>query len=258
MRISVLQATARIGDIGGNLSRLEAAAWEAENKDAQVLVTPELFTCGYDPAAVHDIDGAAALSFVRSIARDTQIAIVVSTVEHEGAKRYIVAHMVSADGEVLTSYRKTHLFGSEVDYFTPGQSLPQPVSFEGVTVALGICYDVEYPEFVRTVTDSGVHLLLVPTAVPVRSASSTDTFDTTLIPRRIVPARALENTITIAYANHAGKDFAGYSCIALPDGEVIAAGPDLAEVIVADISRPLFENARHSNPYLVSRRRDLY
>ena len=78
-----------------------------------------------------------------------------------------------------------------------------------------ICYDVEFPEMIRHLALSGADLVLVPTALPASEHAA-------FIARSIIPVRAFENQVFVAYANHAGRDdafaYAGLSGIAAPDG----------------------------------------
>ena len=144
-------------------------AEEARQRGADLLITPELFTSGYAPTLVHGTDGTAHRQQLAAIAAGHGIGIVASTVEHEDGAHYISASLFSADGTELTRYRKQNLFGQdENSVFTPGTQPPAVVNFHGVKIALGICFDIEFPEFVRSTALAGAELLCVPTAVPLR------------------------------------------------------------------------------------------
>jgi predicted amidohydrolase len=71
----------------------------------------------------------------------------------------------------------------------------------------------------------------------------------------MIPVRAFENRIFIAYANHTGRDerfaYAGLSHIAAPDGGTLAkASATQTGLIFADIRPQDYEASRASNPYL--------
>jgi hypothetical protein len=97
-------------------------------------------------------------------------------------------------------------------------------------------------------------MLCIPTAVPLRSggqaAGGDDPFDTRIVPSMVVPTRALENQLFIAYANHAGPHFAGLSTLADPYGRRLAAAGDAAELIVADVDIAVLRRARQDTGYL--------
>ena len=130
--------------------------------------------------------------------------------------------------------------------------------FNGFNVALGICFDIEFPEFARAAALAGAELLCIPTAVPLRTGGPAEAagqggahlFDTRLIPAMVVPTRALESQLFIAYANHAGPHFAGLSTVADPYGRRLAAAGDDAALIVADVARSTLIQARLDTDYL--------
>lgn len=130
----------------------------------------------------------------------------------------------------------------------------------GLKVSMLICFDIEFTEPARLLAVKGAQLLIVPTAL-VGLSMTTIT----------VPSRALENHIFIAYANRSGPDtmptdghtltFCGNSLIAGPSGEAIARAPlDKPELIMAvvDTDEPRWIEEVNMNPYMTSRRTDLY
>lgn len=255
LRVGVLQATAIVGDPHHNLAALEKAAHTAWSQDVQLLVTPELFVSGYDPAAVAADDGHEQRRSIADIARSAGLALVASTVDHRHGERFVSASLFDGDGLELTRYHKTHLFGpAENAVFTPGTEQPRVVPLHGVNIALGICFDVEFPEFTRAVARSGAELLCVPTAVPLRASADgrPAPFDTRLVPGMVVPTRALESQLFIAYANHAGPGFAGLSCLSDPYGRRVAAAETGEELVVADVDRRILLDARRDTDYLSS------
>jgi NAD+ synthase (glutamine-hydrolysing) len=60
MKISLAQLNPRVGDLGGNLARLERAWDEAAAQGADLVVTPELFLVGYPPRDLLDRPGFIA------------------------------------------------------------------------------------------------------------------------------------------------------------------------------------------------------
>ena len=252
LRVAVLQATGLVNSAQENLCRLASRAREARERGADLLVTPELFTSGYAPTLVHGTDGAAHRRQLADIAAAHGIGLVASTVEHEEDRRYISASLFGPDGTELTRYRKKNLFGADENaVFTPGTRPPAVVRFNGVRLAMGICFDVEFPEFVRAAALAGAELLCVPTAVPLRPENAgNQPFDTRLVPAMVVPTRALESQLFIAYANHAGPTFAGLSTIADPYGRHVSAAADDGELIVGDLHLSTVAQARKDTDYL--------
>lgn len=253
LKVAVAQHTGLVGERERNLAALADAARRARARGAALLVTPELFTSGYDPAAVADDDGAAHRREIAAIARSHRLAVVASTVDHADGERFISASLFDSGGAELTRYHKQHLFGAaEKAVFTPGRRPPAVVPLHGVNIALGVCFDIEFPEFTRAVARSGAELLCVPTAVPYRPSHGAEAnpFDTRLIPGMVVPTRALESQLYIAYANHTGPRFAGLSCLSDPYGRRVAAGESGTGLVVGDVDLRTLAEARRATDYL--------
>ena len=73
----------------------------------------------------------------------------------------------------------------------------------------------------------------------------------------MIPTRAYENGVFLAYANSAGTergmDYLGQSVIAAPDGvELARAGPG-PELLFSDLDRARVKAARDRLPYLADR-----
>ena len=98
----------------------------------------------------------------------------------------------------------------------------------------------------------GVNLVLVPTALPVSDAGP-------FIAGSVIPVRAFENQVFVAYANHCGRDAAfsyqGLSCVAAPDGSLLAQAGQAPNLIFAEVDPAAYEASRVQNPYLEEVRR---
>ncbi|WP_334122023.1 nitrilase-related carbon-nitrogen hydrolase [Glutamicibacter sp.] len=253
LQVAVLQATSRFGDTVSNLSTLERWASKASSQGAQLMVTPELFVPGYDPSAVYSVDGASHRKTMAEIAAKHRIGLVASTVELDGDQRYICASLFDGDGNEVSRYRKSHLFGSaENEFFTASADGPKVVSFRGVKLAMGICFDAEFPEFIREAALKGAELMCIPTAVPKRDviAGEPDPFDASLVPEVLVRARAVESQLYIAYANQAAPNFVGRSTVVSPLGQNTSASADADELIMTTVDLGVVGRARSEVDYL--------
>lgn len=251
--IAVWQCAPTPGDPAANLRRLRAAAAEAGARGARVLVTPEATLTGYDIGDITDelLDGA--VDAVVDVARESGLALVVGLLrrDHEGRDRNSSVVVV---GDRVVVHDKAHLFGRlDTDRFCPGDRTHSTSVIDGVTVATMVCYEVEFPETVRAAALDGAQLLLVPTANMTPYASVNDV---------LIPARALENEVPVAYANHCGREgetvYVGRSVVVGADGTVMArAADDGEELIVVDV--PLRSAGEDDTPgQLRDRRPELY
>lgn len=258
MRIAVWQAHGTPGDVAANLAALDRACARAAAAGAGLLVTPEMFVTGYDiGAAVLDLAAGDLVTPVRDIARRHGVALVVGLPlpSDDPARVRNAAVAVSATGDELGRYTKAHLFGDlDRRWFVPGTTPFTLVQVGELTVALLICYDVEFPEPVRAAALAGAHLVAVPTAQMQPYGH---------VAERLLPVRAWESQVFVAYADHHGTegtlDYVGLSCVAAPDGTVPArAGTDGEALLLADVDPAAVARSRAENPYLLDRRTDLY
>jgi predicted amidohydrolase len=197
-------------------------------------------------------DGPSAAA-VESIARDCGVSILYGYPERSGQRIFNSALLVHPSRGAIANYRKTHLYGAEEKrLFAPGGGLVM-ADLDGLKVGILICYDVEFPEAVRALALAGAELIAVPTAL-------IEPFD--IVARTLVPARAFENQVYVAYAGLCGREgnlgYCGLSCIVGPDGRDVArAGADPI-LLFAEIDPSAIRNGRAANPYLSDRRAELY
>lgn len=257
MKIALLQMRAQAGDVEANLATLERGAAEAAAGGAELLVAPELATTGYGAGdALRDLAEPVEGTQVRrlaDIAGRHGLAVVAGFPERAGETVYNSLAMVRK-GAAPSVYRKTHLYADyERALFTPGALGCDLVAFQGLKLGFLICYDVEFPENLRRLAAAGAEAVLVPTALP-------DGPHARFIATRVVPVRAFENQVFVAYANHAGEDarfrYAGLSRVAAPDGRCLAASEDNRPALLfADLDPAAYEESRRANSYLSDLRR---
>jgi predicted amidohydrolase len=260
MKLALWQTAGTPADVPANLAALDAAAGAAAAAGASLLLTPECWLAGYNiGAAIGDLaearDGPSAAQIARCAQRHA-IAIAYGYAERDPLTRAVFnsAHLISAAGASQSHYRKTHLFGPmERAAFQAGDRFVPPCRLGEFSVCLLICYDVEFPETVRTLKLLGADLILVPTATP-------EVYPT--VPACLVPARAIENQLAIAYCNHAGAEngmrFLGGSRLVAADGSIIAAAGTGEALLVTQIDRESLADRAGLYPYLADRRPELY
>ncbi|MEU3129659.1 carbon-nitrogen hydrolase family protein [Streptomyces sp. NPDC052071] len=258
LRTALLQSSGRPGSVDANLAALDGAAARAAAAGARLLVCPELFLTGYAigdavPELAEPADGPSARAIADLCVRHG-LAVHYGYPERSGHAVFNAAQLIGPDGAPLANYRKTHLFGSfEEKWFTPGENPVVQAELDGVRVGLLICYDVEFPENVRAHALAGTELLLVPTALM---------HPFPFVAEAVVPVRAFESQLYIAYVNRAGRegefDFTGLSCLAGPDGTVRARAGRGEELVVGEADPGLLAASRAANPYLQDRVPGLY
>ncbi|MDN3022442.1 carbon-nitrogen hydrolase family protein [Streptomyces sp. S.PB5] len=258
MRTALLQSSGRPGSVDGNLKVLDEAADRAAAAGAALLAAPEMFLTGYaigdDIARLAEPADGDSADAVAEIAARHGVAIAYGYPEASSGSVFNSAQLISATGDRLANYRKTHLFGCfERDHFTPGEQHVVQAELNGLKVGLLICYDVEFPENVRAHALAGTDLLVVPTA---------QMHPFQFVAESMIPVRAFENQMYVAYVNRVGQEgefeFVGLSVLAGPDGIARARAGRGEQLVFADADPALLAASREANPYLRDRRPELY
>lgn len=243
-------------DRDANLAAMGALAATAASRGATLVVFPEYssyFTPTMGPdwiAAAEAIDGPFAAGLA-SIAAEHHLVVVAGMLEAAGAKAHNTVLAISPAGERLALYRKLHLYdafgATESQWIEAGQHAIETFEWAGFTVGLQTCYDIRFPEVTRALVEAGAEIVLVP-AEWVRGPLKEHHW------RTLLTARAIENTVYLAAADHAPPIGAGNSMVLDPMGvEVVTIG-DSTDVAIAYISRQRMDEVRTVNPALRLRR----
>jgi len=257
VRLGIFQCVGAAGDPVANLELLNRAAASAAERGVDLLVLPEMFLTGYhigdQTLALAEAEDGASAARAAEVASSHGVALMYGYPERSGDAVYNAALVFDAAGNRLANFRKCHLFGPEEErLFAAGDRL---VVFElgGLRVAPLVCYDVEFPEAVRALALAGADVVAVPTALM-------EPYDP--VPMSVVPARAYENLLFVAYANRCGAErgmrYVGLSTIAAPDGSVLARADANEGLITADLDPAAYEKYKRENAHLTARRPELY
>ncbi len=245
-------------DRTANLATIRELATTAAARGATLVVAPEYssyFTAEMGPdwlAAAEPLDGEFVTGLA-TIARELGIHVAAGMLQRTTEDRFsntVVA--VGPAGDVVASYRKIHLYDAfgqrESDWVVPGPiTAPETFDWEGFTVGIQTCYDLRFPEVTRRLVDAGADLVVVPSEW-VRGPLKEHHW------RILVTARALENTIYVAAADHAPPIGAGNSMVVDPMGvELVTIGEETA-VAVAAVTLDRVSSVREVNPALSLRR----
>lgn len=168
--VAACQIPVRIG--AGDHAPLVKAVREAAGRGARLVVLPELAVSGYAFRTAEEARGAAqaldgpTVELLRTLSRELGCVLVCGLCElGEDGAVYNSAVLVE-DGTVRLHYRKAHLWGREPELFTPGSEPPLAVDTAVGRVAVMICYDLEFPEFVRLAAQDGAEIVAVPANWP--------------------------------------------------------------------------------------------
>lgn len=249
-RLAVGQSPADLATPKARLEWLKATLPQVAAQQTDLLLLPELFATGYNigdqiTARAEPAQGQTAQT-IANLAKAHRVAIHYGFVESDGRDIFNAAQCFGPDGAFLGGHRKLAIPpGFEADHFKRGKGCTV-FSFRGLKIATLICYDAEFPETARHVAGLGAELILVPTALG-------DRWD--WVSQTMIPTRAYENGVFLAYANSAGTEngmsFLGQSFIAAPDGKELARADSSSQVIYATLDQQRVAAAQDRLPYLV-------
>ncbi len=260
MKIASAQIKCQPGEVQLNLEKVYTFAKQAKSAGCDLVLFPELVDTGYDPGKIK-----ASASFwqeapfqkLSQIAKGLKLNLVSGLSEKCNDKLYNSVAVFNRNGELLTSYRKTHLITTEPicedHLFTPGNSFTT-FNLEGLDFGIMVCYDLRFPEMARNLALKGVHVILVPSAWPLSRLEHLKT---------LVTCRAIENQIYLVTANRVGKDgefeFGGNSCIINPWGDAPGFASKIEEaLLIAEIDLNKLKEIREFMPVFKQRRENLY
>ena len=248
MKLAVYQCKDAGLNAADRLAKLEK---HIAGQGLDLVLCPELFPTGYNPTLDYGALAEASIGpfaqAMATLARNHGTAIAYGYPERAGEALYNSAALIDASGQLLANHRKRlpSPQSFEVTTFAKGPSVTF-ADLDGLRVAIIICYEVEFPESLRQAAQGGAHLVLVPTALGA---------DWGVVAEKMVPTRAFENGVWLAYADHAGAEgglaFFGGSRIVSPDGQDAAVvGPGREGLISAEVDVARVTAAQARLPYL--------
>ncbi|MEO6151639.1 MAG: N-carbamoylputrescine amidase [Croceibacterium sp.] len=271
--VAALQLHLNLDAEADNIAAVSALVEQAADRGARIVLPPELFSGGYFCREEHDRFWALAkptaehpsVLAMQRLAHTLRIAIPTSFFEKDGQHYYNTLAMIDAGGEILGTYRKSHIPDGpgyeEKFYFRPGNTGFKVWPVAGTRIGVGICWDQWYPESARVMALMGAELLFYPTAIG--SEPQDAEFDTSRMWRRAMQGHAVSNCMPVIAANRigceGGQTFYGHSFITDEWGDLVANYErDETGVLVAELD--LAQAARHraSMGFFRDRRPQLY
>jgi predicted amidohydrolase len=267
LRVAALQLSSQEA-VSENLERVDVLVAAAARAGAELCVLPENFAYMGPEAGklqlaerVGDAD-APIQAALRRIAARERVAIVAGGFPERSAdpeRPFNTSACFAADGELVTAYRKIHLF--DVDLRSHGSQCESRntsggrdvvvARLLGFGVGLSICYDLRFPELYRALVDQGAEILTVPAAFTLYTGK--DHWHV------LLRARAIEAQCYVVAAaqwgrHPEGRATFGHALIADPWGTVTAEASDQLGFALGRVEREFLHEIRTRVPSLAHRR----
>jgi beta-ureidopropionase len=267
MKIALVQQAAE-HDKSVNVKRGIAAMEEAARAGAELVAFAELaFERFYPqrPAAPspwrlgESVPGPTTELFGRK-ARELGVVVVLNLYERDGHRGFDCSPVIDADGTLLGRTRMVHITDypcfHEQGYYTPGDTGAPVYRTKAGKIAVAICYDRHYPEYMRALALGGADLVVVP------QAGAVDEWPEGLYEAEMRVA-AFQNGYFVALCNRVGREecltFGGESFVCGPDGAIVARAATLENaVLLADIDPAAAATSHARRLFLRHRRPELY
>lgn len=239
LRVAGAQLDLVVGDIGGNTAQIVSAMEWAEDRQADVLLLPELAVTGYPPEDLVLREGfvSANIEAIDRIAKASgDVVTVVGFVDRlavaqkddDSVPRLVTnAAAVVHKGAVVSVYHKALLpnYGvfDEARYFAEGRTPTTVHVIGGVACGVSICEDIWDPNGPPTdQARGGASVLLNINGSPYHVGKSSERL-------AMLTERATANAATVVYVNCVGSQdelvFDGGSMVIGPDGSLLHRSP---------------------------------
>jgi len=246
------------GEPEKNFSAAQKYIEDAAKAQVDVIVLPEMWNTGYALSRLSelaDVNGENTKRMLAKIAKQFEVNIVggsVSTKKEDGF--YNTMYVADRTGKIIAEYDKAHLFKlmDEHHFMKPGQSV-NVFDLDGIPCSGVICYDVRFPEWIRTHILKGAKVMFIPAEWPKPRIDHW---------QLLLQARAIENQCFIVAVNRVGNDpnneFNGHSMVIAPWGELLIGGESSEGIYYANLDLHEVDRVRKTIPIFQDRRPELY
>lgn len=237
MKIASIQFHPDFGEKNKNINRIISLI---QKTDADLIVLPELCTTGYQFTSWDEMDqlcepvnedGVSIHQFSR-ICKEQNTHLVLGLAEKSGDQYYNSAVLIGPHG-LIGSYRKTHLFLNEKNWFQRGDTGFQVWDTGIAKIGMMICFDWIFPEAARTLALKGADIICHPSNLVLPYCQDA------------MITRSIENQVYTITTNRIGSEkrgtyqkltFTGGSQAVNPKGErLFHLSSDAEEIGIADI-----------------------
>ncbi len=258
-KITLLQIAVQMGAVQNNfqhaLEMMQASL--ADNPD--IIVLPETLNVGFFPKdnleKLADDNGSTTKEIFGNFAKQHHVNIVAGSVANKKNGRiYNTSYAFDRNGNIVNEYDKVHGFSPAGEHlFFHGGSGIKTFQLDDLNCATIICYDLRFPELVRTAVLQGVDLLFIPAQWPAIRKHHWLTLAT---------ARAIENQIFVCAVNGCGyadtTKYGGNSILINPWGETLCQLGESEEMQTAVLDTEIIAGIRSSINVFRDRRSETY
>lgn len=258
MKIACVQMNIAFGEPEANYTAIEKYVKEAAEAKTDIIVFPEMWNTGYALDRLENLadrNGEKTKQLLIHLATKYKIHIVGGSVATKKEDVFFnTMYVVDRNGKIVGEYDKAHLFKlmDEHLYMKAGERA-NVFNLDDVTCGGIICYDLRFPEWIRTHTLGGAKIMFIPAQWPKGRIDHW---------QLLLQARAIENQCYVVAVNRVGHDpnneFNGHSMVIAPWGEILLNNEESEGIFYAEIDLQEVERVRKTIPVFQDRRPELY
>ncbi len=265
LQIALIQIDSNQKDIEGNLYKIISRAEGAAKDGANLIISCELGLTAFllsrdEYVAVAQTIPGPATEAVGAAARKANTYIIFGLVEKVGDDIYNSIAILGPKGNLVSRYRKAHLWLTENQTFKRGNELCI-FNTEFGTIGSTICYDIMYPEFFRATAAKGAGIITHSTGMVTTEDCDKFGWDSELY-NDMVKIRAWENQVYVPSCNRCGNDvflyFLANSCVGTPWGTLTGKLGDAEGTLHVTTEFERLKDWQKIAPYWEDRRPEMY
>ncbi|QDT61570.1 2-oxoglutaramate amidase [Stieleria bergensis] len=201
MEIVAVQLDMAWQDKSENHQRVENLLAGADVPTGALVILPEMFETGFcmDVTVTAQGPDRSGEQFLKDLAKQYNVAVMGGVagpiIEGQSVNQAVV---FDPDGNELARYQKMKPFSlsGEGDHYVAGTSHCL-FTWQGVTIAPFICYDLRFPEIFRPAVAEGAELITLIACWPSKRSEHWV---------RLLQARAIENLACVVGVNRVGAE----------------------------------------------------
>jgi predicted amidohydrolase len=228
MKICIAQTNAITGDIPANIEIHRQLISKAIEKQADVIIFPELSLTGYEPSLAKKLATTpddTRLAIFQTISNSNKIVIGVG-LPTKTEKGICITMVIFQPGKERITYSKKYLHSDEDEFFVSGKNFPSLIINE-VNISLAICYEISVPQHTADAFKNGPGIYLASVAKSLNGIDKALKTLAEIACKYKVPV-LMSNCVGVAD----GMVCAGRSSILNDKGNVIAQLGDANEAII--------------------------
>lgn len=250
-----------------NWRRGEVFLNQAAREGAKLVLFPELSFLPFFPGNPSDLRSrrfsepvpGPTTEFIARLARKLAIIAVINLFEKFDGKTYDTTVIIESDGSILGINRMVHILEApgfhEKQYYSPGCNDGWIFDSSLGKLAVAVCYDRHFPEYMRFLALQQAELILIP------QAGAAGEWPEGLYEAEVQTA-AFQNGYYIALCNRFGSEppleFNGKSMMIAPDGTILKQAMGGEQLLSAEIDLSRIASSPARKHFLLDRRPELY